>query len=89
MDSMSISEFKATCLAVLERVRVTGIPLLISRHGEPVAEIGPPRPPATASRQFLGRLRGTAQIVGNITDLVVSAQEFEQGTLHEADASKP
>jgi len=34
MVKLSISEFKSTCLAVLERVRVTGEPILITRHGQ-------------------------------------------------------
>ena len=42
---MPISKFKATCLAVLERVRKTGKPIQITRFGVPVAEVVPPSPP--------------------------------------------
>ena len=42
MEEMAISKFKATCLAVLERVRKTGEPVLVTRFGHPIAEIVAP-----------------------------------------------
>ena len=39
METISVSRFKATCLAVLQRVKRTGKPVLITRFGEPVAEL--------------------------------------------------
>lgn len=36
METIAISAFKATCLAVLERVRKTRKPILVTRFGEPV-----------------------------------------------------
>jgi antitoxin (DNA-binding transcriptional repressor) of toxin-antitoxin stability system len=65
MDQMPISKFKATCLATLERVRRTGRPLRVTRFGKPVAEIVPPSPGRSAPG-WLGSLRGTARIVGDI-----------------------
>jgi antitoxin (DNA-binding transcriptional repressor) of toxin-antitoxin stability system len=66
MHSMPISKFKATCLAALEQVRKTGRPLRVTRFGKPVAEIVPPTP-ASVTRNWLGDMRGTAHIVGDIT----------------------
>jgi antitoxin (DNA-binding transcriptional repressor) of toxin-antitoxin stability system len=66
METMPISKFKATCLATLERVRRTGRPLRVTRFGKPVADIVPPAPEATRVG-WLGSLRGTARIRGNIT----------------------
>jgi antitoxin (DNA-binding transcriptional repressor) of toxin-antitoxin stability system len=66
MDSMPISKFKATCLAALEKVRKTGRPLRVTRFGKPVAEIVPPTP-APVTRDWLGDMRGTARIEGDIT----------------------
>ena len=65
MDDISISKFKATCLAVLERVRLTREPVIVTRRGVPVAEIKPP--PATKGR-WLGCMQGSVEIVGNIVD---------------------
>ena len=45
MEEIAISKFKATCLAVLERVRRTGKPILVTRFGKPVAEVVAPSPP--------------------------------------------
>ena len=42
MEEIAISKFKATCLAVLERVRKTGQPILVTRFGQVIAEIRPP-----------------------------------------------
>jgi prevent-host-death family protein len=38
-DTIPISAFKARCLAVLKRVKQTGRPIVVTRFGEPVAEI--------------------------------------------------
>lgn len=76
METIAISAFKATCLAVLERVRKTRKPILVTRFGEPVAEVVPPpvqpRPP-----HWLGSLAGTASIVGDIVAPASSKDEWE------------
>lgn len=66
MESIAISKFKATCLAVIEEVRKTGTPVRITRHGKPVADIVPPGPPEP-SGDWLGSMAGTARILGDIT----------------------
>lgn len=76
MESMAISKFKATCLAVLERVRRTRRPILITRFGKPVAEIGPPPSPGR-SATWLGSLKGTARIQGDIVSPIVPDGEWE------------
>ena len=52
MDEIAISKFKATCLAVLERVRKTGEPVRVTRFGEPVAEILPPKAESLPARKL-------------------------------------
>ena len=39
MEEIAISEFKAKCLAILENVRLTKMPVRVNRFGKPVAEI--------------------------------------------------
>ena len=65
MEKIAISEFKARCLAILEKVRKTGRPILVTRRGEPVAEIVPPSP-AHSQERWLGSARGTGRITGDI-----------------------
>jgi prevent-host-death family protein len=64
MKSISISKFKATCLAVLEHVRRTREPVLVTKRGVPVAEIKPP--PETRPKDWLGTMAGSAEIGGDI-----------------------
>jgi antitoxin (DNA-binding transcriptional repressor) of toxin-antitoxin stability system len=68
---ISISQFKATCLAVLEEVRRSGQSVLVTRFGVPVAEIHPPSPPKKPAN-WVGRMAGTGKITG---DLVVPATD--------------
>ena len=65
MEEIQISTFKATCLAVLERVGKTRVPVLVTRFGKPVAQIVPP-PPAEPEEGWLGCMRDRTRIVGDI-----------------------
>lgn len=76
METIAISKFKATCLAVLERVRTTGEPILVTRFGEPVAEVVPP-PPRPRPEKWLGSLRDTGKILGDIVSPAVPAEDWE------------
>ena len=66
MEEMAISEFKAKCLAVLERVRLTRTPVLVTRFGKPVAEVVPPSRP----QHWMGSMRSSGRIVGDIVSPV-------------------
>lgn len=71
MEEIAISKFKATCLAVLEKVRKTGQPILVTRFGRPVAQITPPAPPKRAPKlgTGVGSITIHGDIVGPISDL--------------------
>lgn len=64
MDEIAISKFKATCLAVLERVRKTGKAIRVTRFGQVVAEVVPPGGARRAPR--LGTGVGSGVILGDI-----------------------
>ena len=66
METMAISKFKATCLAVLQRVRTTGQTVRITRRGEPIADVVPPGPPRR-SKGWLGAMSDRMRIRGDIT----------------------
>ena len=80
MQVITISQFKATCLAVMDRVKRTGHPVLVTRRGEPVAVIDPP-PLPQKKQSWLGSFRSKGRIVGNVVSPVV--QEDEWGVLGE------
>ena len=44
MKTLSSTEFKAKCLAVLDEVARTGEPVTILKRGKPVAQLVPPVP---------------------------------------------
>jgi prevent-host-death family protein len=75
-ETISISEFKATCLARLERVRRTGRRLLVTKRGAPVAEIVPPSV-EPRSGGWLGSAAGTGRITGDVVAPVVASDEWE------------
>jgi antitoxin (DNA-binding transcriptional repressor) of toxin-antitoxin stability system len=70
MEEIPISKFKATCLAVLARVRKTGKPVRVTRFGQVIAEINPPGGALDAPRLGTGAGKGTilGDIVGPIGD---------------------
>ena len=74
--SMSISEVKATCLAVLEQVRRTGVRVIVTRRGEPVAEVVPPSAD-TLGVSWVGSLSGTAHIVGDLVAPVADETDWD------------
>lgn len=64
METITISKFKATCLAVLDQVRRTRTSVLVTKRGVPIAEIKPPTE-AQAGAWF-GAMAGSARIIGDI-----------------------
>ena len=75
-ESLSISEFKATCLKVLEQVRRTGKSVLVTKRGEPIALVVPPSPPQPESG-WLGAFAGAASIVGDVVSPAADDTDWE------------
>ena len=76
MEEISISEFKAKCLAILERVRKTRKPVRVTRFGKPVAEIVAPSPVKERS-EWMGSMKGQMEIVGDIVSPVIDENDIE------------
>jgi prevent-host-death family protein len=76
MQEIAISEFKAKCLAILERVEKTKESIRITRHGKPVAEVIPAT--RTVDRAaWIGSLKGKIKILGDIVSPVIDLDEIE------------
>ncbi len=73
MEEIQISKFKATCLAVLDRVGRSRKPVLVTRFGKPVAQIVPP--PPSPSGEWLGALQDDGAI---LDDLVAPAADLSE-----------
>ena len=63
-------------LAVLEKVRKTGKPVLVTRFGQPVAEVVPPATPKRPA-DWVGSFAGTAKIVGDIVSPATDEEDWE------------
>ena len=66
MEKIPISKFKMDCLAIIRRVGRTKKSVMITRFGEPVAEIVPASPVSRSDKDWLGSLASTGRIVGDI-----------------------
>jgi antitoxin (DNA-binding transcriptional repressor) of toxin-antitoxin stability system len=76
MKEVAISEFKAKCLTILEEVRVTKTPVLVTRHGKPVAEVSAPSKVVKRS-EMIGALKGRMKILGDIISPADDEDDWE------------
>jgi antitoxin (DNA-binding transcriptional repressor) of toxin-antitoxin stability system len=76
MEEIAASKFKVNCLAVVERVRKTRKPVVITRYGKAVAEL---RPSAEQKRRksWLGGMAGTGEILGDIVAPAFDLDEWD------------
>jgi prevent-host-death family protein len=74
MKSMPAGEFKARCLRVMEQVRTTRQPVVITKRGKPVAKLVPVDKRAD---DIFGCLKGVIRIVGDIESPVVPLEDWE------------
>jgi len=75
-EEVSISEFKAKCLALLDQVNKTKKPLRVTRRGKPIADVVPPVM-TRAEGDWLGWMAGTIEITGDIVSPVLDLDDFE------------
>ena len=76
MREVAISEFKAKCLSLLEQVQKTKKPILVTRFGKPIAEVVPASPQAS-SKDWIGSMKGTFEILGDIVSPADDEQDWE------------
>jgi prevent-host-death family protein len=74
MKKIAAGGFKARWLTLMEEVRSTREPLVITKRGKPVAKLVPAD---KTSREFLGRLKGVIRIVGDIESPVEPPEAWE------------
>ena len=70
------SEFKATCLQLMDRVAQTGEEIVITKNGRPVSRLVPYR---TRPRTLFGIDRGRIELVGDIIEPVDVGWEAQHG----------
>ena len=65
--TMSASQFKARCLAVLDEVAATGRPIVVTKRGKPVARVVSVDPPPS--------LRGSIEFLVSDEELIAPIDE--------------
>ena len=75
METINASDFKARCLAILDRVQATGERVIILKRGRPVAELLP----ASRTHAEYPQLepKGTVIVVGDIVEPAVPEEHWE------------
>jgi prevent-host-death family protein len=72
-------EFKARCLKLMDEVRTTRRPLVITKRGKPVAKLVPVE---EELQPLFGRLKGTVTIHGDIIGPIEQDWHAERGILY-------
>jgi antitoxin (DNA-binding transcriptional repressor) of toxin-antitoxin stability system len=76
MKEVAISEFKAKCLSLLDQIQKTKKPIIVTRFGKPIAQVGPPPPQPTVG-SWLGSMKGEIEILGDIMSPATDEDEWE------------
>lgn len=63
--TVKASEFKAKCLQLMDEVAASGEPVIVTKHGKPVARLVPAGTPPKPKSLF-GALKGMGRITGDI-----------------------
>ncbi len=78
MATMNATDFKAKCLAVLDRVQETGERVIILKRGRPVAELSPATNlDGRYPQDSLNSLKKTVIIKGDIVSPTVPETDWE------------
>ena len=75
---IAAAKFKATCLALMDEVQAKRTRIIITKNGEPVAELGPVRHTRQKKMTGLDFLYiGSGKIVGDIESPIVPLEDYE------------
>jgi prevent-host-death family protein len=74
MKTIAAAKFKAQCLTLMEGVRKTRQPLVITKRGKPIAKLAPLD---DMKDDFFDRLKGQFQVVGDIVSPLVPLEDWD------------
>jgi len=74
MKKIAGGAVKAKCLSLMDDVRATKRPLLITKRGKPVAKLVPVEDDVD---DFIGRLKGVFRVVGDIESPIEPPEAWE------------
>jgi len=71
---MAAGEFKAKCLQVMDQVRSTRTPIVITKRGRPIAKLVPAEEYRSTA---FDSLKGRIEILGDIVSPLVPPEDWE------------
>jgi prevent-host-death family protein len=74
MKHIPAGEFKAQCLAIMDRVLQSGEPVLVTKHGKPVVKLVPAE---KHPDEIFDYMAGKVKIVGDIVGPVTPLEDWE------------
>jgi prevent-host-death family protein len=77
MKTIPAGAFKAKCLSIMDEVKAKRETVVITKHGQPVAQLVPVSP---KTDEIFGFLSGKGSITGDVVSPVLSLREW--GDLH-------
>lgn len=75
MRTMTVTDFKAHCLAVLDEIERTGDTVVLLRRGKPIARVTGTRAAPDARPQ--DALRGTVETIGDLVSPALPAEAWD------------
>lgn len=74
MKEMPAGRFKSQCLAIMDQVQQNGEPVLITKHGKPVAKLVPVE---NTGDDIFDYMAGKVRIVGDIVAPITPLEDWE------------
>jgi prevent-host-death family protein len=74
MKQIPAGKFKTRCLAVMDEVKATGEPVLVTKRGKPVVKVIPAQ---LKDDSIFGYMIGKAKIVGDIVSPVAPVEDWD------------
>ncbi len=85
MKKIAISEFKAHCLEVIDKMQTDGNPILITKRGEVVAKVIPFQTKVSIEEEIRRKFEGKAEIIGDIVNFSPWGEDWEEKWLAKWD----
>ena len=74
MKHIPAGQFKAQCLAIMDKVSKSGEPVVVTKHGKPVVKLVPA---AKQEDEIFNYMAGKVKIVGDIVGPVTPPDDWE------------
>jgi len=74
LKEIDVRKFKAQCLAIMDQVLTSGEPVLITKHGKPVARLVPAQNDAD---DIFGYMADKVKVVGDIVGPITPLEDWE------------